>query len=72
MTPAQRDYLKKEVDRRVRIQRPYFIERRELAHEGDCPVCGDPLNTGSTNRPRVYCSDLCRKKAKRQRDRMAA
>lgn len=41
------------------------------ARPRECPVCGTHVTTASTGRPRVYCSDACRQKNNRRRQRVS-
>lgn len=34
-----------------------------------CDICGKTFNRAETGRPRMYCSDRCKEKAKRNRRR---
>ena len=37
-----------------------------------CPICGNPFAYGNKGRKREYCSDVCREKAKKRRQRARA
>jgi hypothetical protein len=68
--PEDCGYMRKYCHRQC--QRDYYRKRRQEARPvRDCGHCGEPI--ASHKRPHaVWCSDLCRDRARRQRDRAAA
>jgi hypothetical protein len=44
---------------------------RERSHKSTCAYCGDMFERASTGRPRRWCSDQCRERARPKRNRWA-
>ncbi|MEV0596524.1 TetR/AcrR family transcriptional regulator [Nonomuraea cavernae] len=44
-----------------------LIQKRDETRDGICQICGKPVETPASGRPRKYCSHACRQRAYRQR-----
>lgn len=42
----------------------------DLATSDQCPQCADPFDINVLGRPKVYCSNACKQKAKRIRSKL--
>ena len=44
---------------------------QRLDVQGQCAVCNEPFDMNVRGRPRIYCSESCKQRAKRERAKLS-